>query len=155
GIWISGGHNVVLIGCDINFTRTTGQTEGNGRVSCVSGNTGTVHLEGIYAHGPGLVEGSEGYNGAGDLQIENSRYDYLGDGGAAQIHSDLVEWGTGATGHLRVDHFSGGSKIQGLSAFKNNGSWDIRNVNVWGVAGGFDPSPVLAWIQPASAKLSN
>src|SRR5262249_46027994 len=112
----------------------------------------TIHLEGIWAHGDGLVEGVQMYAPQATLQLENDRFDHLHTK-AGGYHSDLVQWGAGR--RLRVDRFTGSSEVQGISSFGARGVFDLRQVDIRGLAGSSDPSPVLLWLGMTSATLEN
>jgi hypothetical protein len=139
-IHIEGGHNIVLIGGECYAPRQLDPTEGTGRVFYVEGNTGTVHIEGLYAYGPGLTEGIDIFNSPNTLlQVENCRFETVRNWGRPAIHSDLIQADSLAA--LRVDRFTGSSQVQGI--FRDGSSpapagADLRHVNITGVAGGTD-----------------
>jgi hypothetical protein len=144
GIWISGGHNIVLIGGELDFTGVvnTGSSEKEGRAVTIIGTTGTVHIEGLWAHGDGLVEGVQGFAPQASLQLENCRFDHLHTTAAA-LHSDLVQWNEG--GDLRINRFTGSSEYQGIFRANSSGTATISDANLVGLAGSSDPSPRLLW----------
>src|SRR5437867_8130879 len=58
GLWIHGGHNIVIIGGEFDFNgvvNTNPTKEKEGRVITLMDVTGVVHIEGIWAHGDGLL----------------------------------------------------------------------------------------------------
>jgi hypothetical protein len=144
GIWISGGHNIVLIGGELDFDGVvnTGSSEKEGRAVTILGTTGTVHIEGLWAHGDGLVEGVQGFAPQATLQLENCRFDHLHTTGAA-LHSDLVQWNDG--GDLRINRFTGSSEYQGIFRANHSGMATISAANLVGLPGSADPSPRLLW----------
>jgi hypothetical protein len=137
-IHIEGGHNIVLIGGACYAPRRLDPTEGTGRVFYIEGNTGTVHIEGLYAYGPGLTEGIDVFNSPNTvLQVENCRFQTIHNWGQRTIHSDLIQADSLAA--LRVDRFTGFSQVQGV--FRDGASpapagADLRHVNITGVRGG-------------------
>ena len=145
GFWISGGHNIVLIGGEIDFSGVvnTSPTEIEGRLMTFSGVTGTIHIEGLYAHGDGLVEGIQTFSSKpAVLQLENCRFERLHTTAKA-LHSDLLQWDGGTD--LRVDRFTGASEYQGFFRTNDVGSATFRRVNLKGVSGSTDNSPRLLW----------
>lgn len=130
-IWIRGGHNVVIVGGECYAERTSGQTEGNGRAVYIEGNTGTVHVEGLWAHGPGLTEGVALFSNRTTLQLENCRFDHLTRANNPHIHSDLIQ--ADSAWAVRVDRFTGSSEVQGFfrggDAPAPRGA-DFRHVNI-------------------------
>jgi hypothetical protein len=139
-VHIEGGHNIVLIGGECYAPPRLDATEGTGRVFYIQGNTGTVHIEGLYAHGPGLTEGIDIFDSPNTvLQVENCRFETVSNWGRQAIHSDLIQADSLAA--LRVDRFTGSSQVQGI--FRGGASpapagADLRHVNIIGVAGGTD-----------------
>jgi hypothetical protein len=135
---IQGGHNVVLIGGECYVPRQRDPTEGTGRVFYIEGNTGTVHIEGLYARGPGLTEGIDIFDSPKTvLQIENCRFETVRNWGTRYIHSDLIQ--ADSLAELRVDRFTGSSQVQGIfreGARPAPAGADLRHVNIIGVRGG-------------------
>jgi len=145
GLWIQGGHNIVLIGGEFDFTGVvnTSPTEVEGRLMTYSGVTGTIHIEGLYAQGDGLVEGIQTFsNSPAVLQLENCRFERLHTTANA-LHSDLIQW-DGST-NLRVDRFTGASEYQGFFRTNDVGTAIFKHVNLRGASGSNDPSPRLLW----------
>jgi hypothetical protein len=138
GLYINGGHNVVVIGGELYFNKTSGMTETNGRVAAIFNNTGTVHFEGLWAHGPGIVEGIQNYSAGSIVQVEECRFDHLR-GSESTYHSDLFQFGVG--NELRIDHFTGSSSYQGLFITNMSGHVYAKNVNIYGDAG----ADMLTW----------
>lgn len=131
GLWIDGGHNVVVIGGALDFDGISDPNETNGRVAAIFDATGIVHIEGLRAYGQGLVEGVQNYADNAVVQIENCRFDHLH--GSAENHSDLLQFGVGRG--LRVDRLTGSSNYQGLFLTDLTGPAILRHVNVLGDAG--------------------
>lgn len=152
-LWTQGGHNIVVIGgeCDFTGVVNTSSSEDEGRVATFNGATGTVHMEGVWAHGDGLIEGVQWYSPGAILQLENDRFDHL-HVEAAQYHSDVVAFDNSGT--LRIDRFTASSELQGISQFFSTSKLDLRNVNLAGLSGAQDSSPVLSWFT-ASVSLTN
>jgi hypothetical protein len=135
---IQGGHNIVLIGGGCYVPKRLHPTEGNGRAFYIERNTGTVHIEGLHASGPGLTEGIDIFDSPKTvLQVENCRFETVRNWGRRAIHSDLIQADSLAA--LRVDRFTGSSQVQGI--FREGASpapagADLRHVNITGVEGG-------------------
>ena len=131
-IHISGGHNIVLIGGECYVPQQENPTEGSGRVFYIEGNTGTVHIEGLHAYGPGLTEGIDIFDSPQTvLQVENCRFETIRNWGMSSIHSDLIQADSLAA--LRVDRFTGKSQVQGIFRDGDNpapAGADLRNVNI-------------------------
>jgi chitodextrinase len=145
GIWVDGGHNIVIIGGAIDFTGVVNSccTEDQGRVATFMNTTGTVHVEGLWAYGSGLVEGIQMFSPQASLQVENCRFDHLHTTQYA-LHSDLIQFNDGRD--LRVDRFTGSSEVQGV--FRTNpegGAAILDHVNMQGLQGSSDSSPRLLW----------
>lgn len=119
GLWIEGGHNVVLIGGEINVSPTGGETPSlNARRGLyLKAQTGTVHVEGLYIHGPDLSEGINLDQRLGaTVQIENVRVESIcarDEVNFTDTHPDLIQTWAGPS-RLRVDRFSGTSDYQGI-----------------------------------------
>jgi hypothetical protein len=143
-VWISGGHHVVIIGGECYADRMSGQTEGNGRAVYIEDNTGTVHVEGLWAHGPGLTEGVDLFSSGTTLQLENCRFDHLTRANDSDIHSDLIQ--ADSAWALRVDRFTGSSEVQGFfrdgDAPAPRGA-DFRHVNISKAVQGSIPARAL------------
>ena len=157
GLWVSGGHNIVIVGGEFDFNgvvNTDPVNEKEGRVATFYGVTGTIHMEGIWAHGNGLIEGVDMYSPRATLQIENCRFDHLHTE-ANGYHSDLVQWGTDGGKALRIDRFTGSSEVQGISDFGQPAAFDLRQVNILGLSGANISSPVLGWLQASSVALQD
>jgi len=144
---IIGGHNIVWIGGDI---RPTSGPDIGIQLNGVGAGGGTIHLEGIYVDGSGvLTDGIEGGEYANQhkasgtladavLQIENIRVGPLS-GDSTITHQDCVQQ-YGGWRDLRVDRFTCRSLYQGFflpwedGASNNQGvlsHWDIRNANMY------------------------
>src|SRR6266511_807635 len=110
GLWISGGRNVVLVGGELDFGSVTDPDEKSGRVAAIFNNTGTVHIEGLYAHGAGIVEGIQNYSANSIVQVENCRFEHLR-GSEAGHHSDLFQFPVGITGVVHRGRPPGGDFV--------------------------------------------
>jgi hypothetical protein len=132
GLRIEGGHNVVLVGGEIDFDGVDHPDETSGRVAAIFDNTGTVHIEGLYAHGRGLVEGIQNYSERSIVQVENCRFEHL-HGSEATYHSDLFQFDAG--NELRIDRFTGSSSYQGLFVTDMTGHVYVSRTNIVGDPG--------------------
>jgi hypothetical protein len=137
-VHIVGGHNIVLLGGVCYVPKQATPSEGSGRALYVEGNTGTIHVEGFYATGPGLTEGIDVFNSpTAVLQVENCRFDVVHNWRNTDIHSDLIQADSLAV--LRVDRFTGSSQVQGIFRDGTHPAptlADLRHVNLVGVSGG-------------------
>lgn len=141
GVSIWGGHNVVLIGGEINITDPKASP---GRGLYIQAATGTFHLEGV------LITGTSNYLGEGIdvamrepgsmLQIENVRVATCY-GARETNHADVIQtWAGPPT--LRIDRLTGYSTYQGFFLLPNQHEpkeelklFDFRHLNL--VAGGY------------------
>lgn len=107
GLQISGGHNVVLIGGEIHLDGS-----GYGRGLYLKGQTGTVHVEGLYISG----HPQEGINlderDGARVQLENIKVDQI-TGSRAGHHADLIQTWAGPS-ELFVHRFVGSTNYQGF-----------------------------------------
>ena len=136
GLWLNGGHNVVLIGGHISIPC---ESTSYGRAALkIRGATGTVHVEGL------LLDNSGGYLTDGvaiaapqaTVQLENLRVGPTWDSTTA--HPDIVQI-QGGVANLRVDRLTGTPTYQGIF-LKNeggvrNGPTDLRHINLKPISG--------------------
>jgi hypothetical protein len=136
GLWLEGGHNVVLIGGRVSIpceSTSYGRTGIKIRYA-----TGTVHIEGV------LIDNSGGYLTDGvaisapeaTVQLQNLRIGPVWEWTTA--HPDLVQVQAGVK-ELRVDRLTGTSTYQGIYLRNEggfpNGPTDLRRVNVHTLSG--------------------
>lgn len=172
GISVWGGHNVVLIGGEIDYKNPNARHETHGEEGdalYIQATTGTFHVEGLRITGDDhlLADGIDiGENVPGAVvQIENVR---IGPcyGGFHDIHNDCVQSWAGPT-TLRIDRLTGWSNYQGffLLPFQHSSPtltvsvFDFRHVNM--CCGGYalwqenPPVPMRidqVWIKPQVAN---
>ena len=135
GLWINGGHNIVVIGGEFDFdgvVNTNPTVEDEGRVITLHHVTGVVHIEGIWAHGDGLIEGIQNYSPRAIVQVENCRFDRID--GKGVFHSDLFQFAVGRG--LRIDRFTGSSNVQGVFLEDMTGHVSIDRTNIVADPGG-------------------
>jgi hypothetical protein len=119
GLVIEGGHNVVLIGGEIDIPMQPGNppSSDSRRGLYLNNQTGTVHVEGLLIQGPDLSEGINLSEPLGAVvQIENVRVDDVHARDEAEFsdnHPDVLQTWAGPA-ELRVDRLSGSSGYQGL-----------------------------------------
>jgi len=119
GLVIQGGHNVVLIGGEIDVPMQPGDppSSNSRRGLYLTGQTGTVHIEGLSIQGPDLSEGinlSEDKGAA--VQLENIRVEGVharDESGFTDNHPDVLQTWAGPA-ELRVDRLSGSTDYQGF-----------------------------------------
>ena len=153
GLYINGGHNVVVIGGHVEMP-TAGTSSYWDRTGVkVLNSTGVVHLEGLLIDGAYLADGIVTGAPSATLQIENVRVEYVH--ATADEHPDCLQTQAGLGG-LHIDRFSCSTELQGLflsDAPGPVGACDIRNTNIVG-----RPGKVLFWQQSKSVgpiSLSN
>jgi hypothetical protein len=136
GLWIEGGHNVVVMGGHIipdpNHNAVSGALGMRGFY--VKNNTGTVHIEGTLITNPDDREfdAMEMDSGGTTLQLENNRW--LGVAGTSSTDHGAVfqPFGTGAK-EVRIDHLTASSRYQGLQIYDQyNGPVTVKNVDLTG-----------------------
>jgi len=145
-LWLAGGRNVVIIGGEIKIDELANQSLGsfNQRGLVLSGQTGTVHIEGLWIHGSGMAQAVSFDNGRGPLgtvQIENTRIEtmhpvwHTASGDPVEVHSDSIQsWEGPAVLRLYQDTIiSNGTVLQvqprQYDSSQPLGQWDFRHVN--------------------------
>jgi hypothetical protein len=119
GLTIKGGHNVVLIGGEIDVPMQPGNPPSidSRRGLYLTNQTGTVHVEGLLIGGPDLSEGIDLSEPLGAVvQIENVRVDGVharDESGFSDNHPDVLQTWAGPA-ELRVDRLSGSTDYQGI-----------------------------------------
>jgi hypothetical protein len=124
GLVIEGGHNVVLIGGEIDIPMQPGASPSiySRRGLYLTGQTGTVHVEGLLIRGADLSEGIDLDERLGAVvQIENVRIEGLharDEQGFTDNHPDALQSWAGPA-ELRVDRLSASSDYQGIFLVPN------------------------------------
>jgi hypothetical protein len=118
GLVIQGGHNVVLIGGEIDIPMQAGDPSSDSRRGLyLNDQTGTVHIEGLLIRGADLSEGIDLSEPLGAVvQIENVRVEGVharDESGFTDNHPDVLQTWAGPA-ELRVDRLSGSTDYQGL-----------------------------------------
>jgi hypothetical protein len=136
GLWLEGGHNVVLIGGHVSIPC---ESTSYGRTGIKIRNaTGTVHVEGVLIDNAGgyLTDGIAIAAPLATVQLENLRVGPTWDWTTA--HPDLVQV-QGGVAKLRVDKLTGIPTYQGIflkdEAGIPNGPTDLRRVNLKPISG--------------------
>jgi hypothetical protein len=136
GLWLDGGHNVVLIGGHVSIPC---ESTSYGRTGIKIRNaTGTVHVEGVLIDNAGgyLTDGIAIAAPQATVQLENLRVGPTWDWTTA--HPDLVQV-QGGVAKLRVDKLTGIPTYQGMflkdEAGIPNGPTDLRRVNLKPISG--------------------
>jgi hypothetical protein len=114
GLTISGGRNVVLIGGQIDIPEGARTAGGNAaRGLYLTGQTGTVHVEGLQISGAGLEEGIDLDQRRGAVvQLQNIRVETV-QGSKATNHADVLQTWAGPR-QLLVDGLTGSTQYQGM-----------------------------------------
>lgn len=142
GLSIIGGHNVVLIGGEINLPAwyTTADPSKPNRGLYLKGWTGTMHVEGVQIAGV-LAEGIDvdTRTPGAVLQVENVRIDKV-TGSYDTNHADIIQNWAGPSVY-RIDGLTASSSYQGLFLQSTQfGSVtdvaDFRHINLAGADGG-------------------
>jgi hypothetical protein len=181
GVRISGGRNVVLIGGEIRIpsleekpdTDAKKRDKYDFRGMYLHGQTGTIHVEGLWITGAGLREGFnfDQRHGA-TVQLQNIRVDTV-HGTRAGHHADVFQTWAGPA-ELRIDRLTGYTTYQGtflmpLQHFKEGDApkqWDFRNLNIVGTENSgymlwvnsskdFPLNVQNVWVSPRSRSKSN
>jgi hypothetical protein len=119
GLVVEGGHNVVLIGGEIDIPMQAGSppSSDSRRGLYLIGQTGTVHVEGLLIHGPDLSEGIDLDQRLGAVvQIENVRVEDVharDEANFSDNHPDVLQTWAGPA-ELRVDRLSASTDYQGF-----------------------------------------
>ena len=119
GLVIVGGHNVVLIGGEIDISMQAGSPPSieARRGLYLKGQTGTAHVEGLLIDGPDLSEGINLDESLGAVvQIENVRVEDVharDESGFTDNHPDVLQTWAGPA-ELRVDRLTGSTDYQGM-----------------------------------------
>jgi hypothetical protein len=140
GLWIEGGHNVVVVGGHIEMNTAGTSSYWDRTAVKVRFSTGVVHLEGLLIDGAYLSDGIAAAAPSATLQVENVRVDYAHATG--DEHPDCLQAQAGV-GALRIDRFSCRSELQGFFLDDTPaavGPCDIRNTDIVG-----KPGKYLLW----------
>ena len=119
GLVIEGGHNVVLIGGEIDVPMQAGDPPSipSRRGLYLTSQTGTVHIEGLLIQGPDLSDGIDLDESLGAVvQIENVRVEDVharDESGFTDNHPDVLQTWAGPA-ELRVDRLTGSTDYQGM-----------------------------------------
>jgi chitodextrinase len=145
-LWLAGGRNVVIIGGEIKIDELATPSLGsfNQRGLVLSGQTGTVHVEGLWIHGNGMAQAVSIDNGRGPLgtvQIQNSRLEtmhpvwHTANGAPVEVHTDSIQsWAGPTVLKLYQDTIISTGNVlqfQPRKYISNHplGQWDYRRVN--------------------------
>jgi hypothetical protein len=141
GLTVSGGHDVVLVGGEIDIPRLAPSASGDARRGLYLENqTGTVHVEGLEISGADLSEGIDLSEPLGAVvELENVRVERLrahDEVGWTDNHPDVVQTWSGPA-VLRIDGLTGITDYQGLFLAPNQFApeipmreLDLRRVNL-------------------------
>lgn len=136
GVVIVGGHDVVLIGGEIQISEP-GDRYQEIRGLYLKNQTGTVHVEGLHISGAALGEGInlDERDGA-TVQLQNILIDTV-HGEREGHHADLIQTWAGPS-VLRVDRLTGSTTYQGFFLLPKQfidddpEGFDLRRVNIHG-----------------------
>jgi chitodextrinase len=144
-LWVRGGRNVVIIGGEIviNQLAAAGDSNYHQRGLMIGGQSGTIHIEGMWIHGSGMaqaitIENSRGNSGT--VQVQNSRLEtmhpiwHTADGYPNEIHTDTIQsWNGPTVLKLYQDTFISTGNVLQMQPRQYSqhplGTWDYRRVN--------------------------
>lgn len=173
GLSIKGGHNVVLIGGEIDIPwQGPGAASWSRRALLLEGQTGTVHVEGLLLRGTDIAEGVnlDQRKGAA-VQLQNIRVENVHHRGSPDdTHADVVQTWAGPT-VLRIDKLSGSTNYQGLFLAPNqfwSGTpdlFDLRRIDItgatesayllWQSEPGFPLEVDSVWVNPSPERVND
>ena len=155
GLGINGGHNVIIIGGEIDLTdpcsADNAPCHGFNLVSSSSNppNGGEVYIEGVLIKNPGTQVSGDGIDlqqtypgGWATVTLQNLRIQGLQGcnvGTYSGAHADVFQPYAPSGAALRIDHLTGTTSYQGMQvapdgyftpAIRNPSSVDFRNVNI-------------------------
>jgi hypothetical protein len=136
GVWIIGGRNITIVGGEIfkDTPITSSEDASDAYGLYLKGQTGTVHVEGMWIHGRGVGQAlvlDEG-NGA-TVDVEHCRLESLHPVG--YVHTDAIQTWRGPY-RLLLSYVTIRTAGVGLQTMPNQfgrvdlGSWDYRHVNI-------------------------
>ena len=154
GLSINGGHNILLVGGEINIPwQGDGASISSRRMLKIQDATGVVHIEGLLGRGEDLSEGIQIASPEAIIQLQNIRIEHVharDQSGFSDNHPDLIQpWGDAR--EIRIDRFTGSSDYQGIFLKCDYGDTDpcqlgkviIRRTNIIG-----DPTArYLFWVE--------
>jgi hypothetical protein len=144
-LWIRGGRNVVIVGGEIviNQLAAAGDSNYHQRGLMIGGQSGTIHIEGMWIHGSGMgqaitIENSRGNSNI--VQVQNSRLEtmhpiwHVSDGFPNEIHTDTIQsWNGPTVLKLYQDTFISTGNVLQMQPWQYSqhplGQWDYRRVN--------------------------
>lgn len=136
GLWLIGGRNIVVIGGEIfNDTPITAPESVDSAYGLyLKGQTGIVHLEGLWIHGKGLGQAliMDQGNGA-TIQVQRSRFETLHPVG--YVHTDGIQTWRGPhrlkMGYVTIiTHGVGIQTMPHQYGNINIDTWEYRHVNI-------------------------
>ena len=147
GLWITGGHNVVVVGGTVDVG--SGWKDGNGKVvkraAYFRNATGIVHVEGVRflsSSTQRLTEGIDVSLPKAHLRLENIWISSLLTGSQSTNHADVVQaWAGPRT--LVIDGLTAATQYQGLFLTPTQhasvplGTYDLRRVWIDGRSGAY------------------
>lgn len=159
GLRIVGGHNVVMIGGEIEVPTADEASDPKlRRALYLKDQTGTIHVEGVHLSGADLSEGIDlDQRAGGTVQLQNILIDTV-KGTRAANHADLIQSWAGPT-NLRIDGLQGSTTYQGFFLLPGQfgdivpTSFDIRRVVITS-AGADGTAGYLLWTQKDATWLS-
>lgn len=139
GMTIRGGRNVVMIGGEISIPWQGQQPSIRERRGLLlEGQTGVVHVEGVWLRGEDLSEGIQIDAPEAHVQLQNIRVERLTARDTVDFsdnHPDVVQPYGGVAG-LRIDRLTAYTEYQGLflvGSLGPIGAVDLRRVNIVGL----------------------
>jgi hypothetical protein len=119
GLLVKGGRNVVIVGGHVTVPADADE-DWERKALSFSGQTGTIHVEGVLIDAAGEGDGISVSAPDAILQLENLRIVGLR-GSEDGTHADVVQpWG--GVRELRIDRLTGSSHYQGLQLAQDRGA---------------------------------
>jgi hypothetical protein len=173
GLDIDGGHNVIIIGGEIDLTTpcTTDTNVCHGiNISRGAASTGEVYIEGVLIRNPDAThsrytgDGIDVYTSATpNITLQNVRIEGVDGCDSNGAHADIFQpYGAGGA-LLQVDHLTGTSDFQGFQIpptyVATPGRGDFRNVNLVGLpnphaCAGWNGDLYLWWVAAGATSCS-
>lgn len=139
GLTIRGGRNIVMIGGEIDIPwQGEEPTIRERRAILIEGQTGVVHVEGLWLRGDDLSEGIQIDAPQARVQLQNIRVERVTARDTVDFtdnHPDVVQ-PYGGVEHLRIDRLTAYTDYQGLflvGSLGPIGAVDLRHVNIVGL----------------------
>jgi hypothetical protein len=149
GLQIRGGHNVIVLGGQINLTVPCSDASSSCHgINIDKGTPGQVFIEGVWIHDPQSpitqstgdgIDVADNDSAINDITLENVRIDGISGCSGGADHADVFQPFSVPDATVRIDHLTGTTNCQGLQLdpdlawltfHKVAKLYDVRNVNI-------------------------